>query len=166
MTCQELSDRMPAVARGTAEWSTGEAEHLRACADCRAEWAVVSAGVTVGQDVALDAEALAGRVLHRLRTEPAVTSHVRTRWLAGVAAVAAAVALILVPAGPPGAPTATSLAPYSVDIPGLDALGAEGLADVLESLDMPWTETSTTDAPTLDDLDSQELERVGRSWEI
>ena len=35
MTCQEWSDKMPAVARGLASWSDAEAEHLSACAECR-----------------------------------------------------------------------------------------------------------------------------------
>jgi len=165
MICRELSDKMPAVAGGAALWSAPEAEHLRTCADCRAEWELVRAGAAVAGGVTLDADALARRVLHRLRTEPMVTRHIRTRWLVGIAAVAAVIALVLVPARAPDAPAGTQLTPFAVDVPGLDGLGAEGLADVLQSLDTPWTETSTSDAPSLDDLDSQELGRVERSWE-
>ena len=46
------------------------------------------------------------------------------------------------------------------------ASATDELADVLESLETSWTETSTSDAPSLDDLDPRELERMERSWEI
>ena len=166
MTCDKLSEKMPAVAGGAATWSAEEAEHLRACADCRAEWAVVSAGAAVGRGAALDADALAARVLQRLRTEPAVTHLVRTRWLVGLAAAAAAIALFVVPNRNHRAPAGTQTLEYSIDVPGLGALNAAELTDVLDTFDTPWTETSTTDAPSLDDLDPQELERIERSWEI
>lgn len=166
MTCEQLSDKMPSAARGAVAWSDSEAEHLRSCADCRAEWAVVRAGVGAARDASIDADALAARVLHRLRTEPASHRRGRTKWLIGLTA-AAVIALILVPRfAPAPAPRGPAAPPLVVDVPGLDGLAADELADVLDVLDASWTETSTTDAPTLDDLDPQELERVERSWEI
>ena len=166
MTCQELSDRMPAVARGASAWSGEEAAHLRACADCRAEWAVVRAGEAAPSPIGLDPDALAVRVLHRLRTEPAARNTTRSRWLVGLAA-AAVIAVMVVPWNAPAPlPRSPAAPPLVVDVPGLDALGADGLSDILESLDTPWTETSTTDAPSLDDLDAQGLERIERSWEL
>ena len=162
MTCQELSDRMPAVAGAAATWSEEEVDHLRTCADCRAEWAVVSAGRVVGAQASIDADALAARVLHRLRTEPVVRRFPRRGWLIGVAA-AAIIAIFLLPARLPRSPAAP---PLAVDVPGLDGLAAGELADVLESLETSWTETSTSDAPSLEDLDPRELERMERSWEI
>lgn len=166
MTCQELSDKMPAVARGPASWSDAEAEHIRTCADCRVEWAVVSAGAAVGRDASLDADALAARVLERLRTEPVVRRSARPLWLVGLAA-AAVIAVILVPGNQPAPlPVESATAPLAVHVSGLTALSSAGLTDVLESFDTMWTETSTTDAPSLDDLDSQELEQVQGSWEI
>ncbi len=166
MTCVQLSDKMPAVAGGTAAWGVEEAEHLRTCAGCGAEWAVVQAGLRAGEGGSLDADALAARVLQRLRTEPVVTHHVRTRWLIGVAAAAAAIALFVVPNRVQQAPVDMPAAGYSVDVPGLGALDAAELTDVLDAFDPSWTETSTTDAPSLDDLDPQELERIERTWEI
>ena len=170
MTCQELSDKMPAVARSAIDWTAAEAAHLRTCADCRAEWAVVSAGAVVGQDAALDADALAARVLERLRTEPVVRRSARPLWLVGLAA-AAVIVIFLVPARLPRSPTAPlsggpAAPPLAVHVAGLTALSSAGLTDVLESFDTMWTETSTTDAPSLDDLDPQELEQVRGSWEI
>ena len=170
MSCQELSDRMPSVAAGAATWSQEEAEHLRTCADCRAEWAVVSAGRAVGAQASIDADALATRVLHRLRTEPVVGRFPRRYWLIGLAA-AAVIAIVLLPARLPrgaAAPLSSGPAatPLAVEVPGLDALAADELADILDILDDSWTNTSTTDAPSLDDLDPQELGRIERSWEI
>lgn len=165
MTCEKLSDKMPAVAGGALTWSAEEAEHLRICADCSAEWAVVQAGRMVGEGASLDADALAAHVLHRLRTEPGVRRVSRSRWLVGLAA-AAAIVLILMPWTSPAPQLRGSAVPLAVDVPGLGALDTEDLADVLDSFDTSWTETSTTDSPSLDDLDPQELERIERSWEI
>jgi len=166
MTCQELSDKMPAVARGAAEWSPAEAAHLVACAECRREWVVVGAGRLVARDLTVNADALAAVVLRRLRTEPEARLLPRSRWLIGLAA-AAVLAVILVPGNAPAPlPVESAAAPLEVDVSGLTALSSAGLTDVLESFDTMWTETSTTDAPSLDDLDPQELERVQGSWEI
>lgn len=175
MTCQELSDKMPGVARGETSWTGAEALHLGSCADCRAEWAVVSAAATLADEVAVDADALAERVLLRLRTEPVVKRFPRPRWIAGIAAVAAAVLLISKavttaplprsPAAPPSGPAAPPTTLGAVDIPGLHALGEAGLAEVLESMAPEWTDTPTIDTPSLDDLDPRELEQVQRLWE-
>jgi hypothetical protein len=168
MNCQELSDRMPGVARGEISWTDAEARHLASCADCRAEWEVVTAGAAVADDVTIDADALAERVLLRLRTEPVVKRFTRSRWIAGIAAVAAAVLLISkvvttdpVPPGPAALPTALG----AVDVPGLTSLGEDGLAEVLESMGPLWTDTPTIDTPSLDDLDPRELEQVQHLWE-
>ena len=166
MTCQELSDKMPAVARGAAEWSPAEAAHLVACAECRREWVVVGAGRLVARDLTVNADALAGVVLRRLRTEPEARLLPRSRWLIGLAAAAAVVLLLSKASGPAPLPRGPAAQPLAVHVSGLTALNSAGLADVLESFDTMWTETSTTDAPSLDDLDSQELEQVRGSWEI
>jgi len=165
MICQKLSDTMPSVVRGELSWTDAEARHLADCADCRTEWAIVSAGAALADGVTIDADALAERVLLRLRTEPVVRRFPRSRWMAGIAAVAAAVMLFSkltttapLPPGP--------AAPLSPDVPGLHALGEEGLAELLESMAPQWTDTPTIDTPSLDDLDSQELEQVQRLREI
>jgi hypothetical protein len=165
MNCDELADRMPAVARGAASWSPAEAEHLGTCADCRAEWAVVAAGAAVAQGVSLDADAMAARVLQRLRTEPTARPHRPLRWLIGVAAVAAALALFVLPARAPRRPAPLAPTALTIDVPGLDAVDAADLQLILDAVDTPWTETSTADAPSLDDLNDQELARMARAWE-
>ena len=171
MTCQELSDRMPAVAAGAATWSQEEAEHLRTCADCRAEWAVVSAGRVVGAQASIDADALAARVLHRLRTEPVVRRFPRRYWLIGLAA-AAVIAIVLLPARLPRGPAAPlSSGPAAPPVgrrrPGLDALAADGAgrrAGVLDDLvdrtpPPPTRRRSTTWIP-------RNSSGCERSWEI
>jgi hypothetical protein len=161
---------MPAVASRGASWNDEEAEHLRTCADCRSEWALVREGAAVGRDVTIDADALAERVLHRLRIEPGASRLRRRRWLIGLAA-AAIIAIVLIPAllprGPAAPPWSGPAVPsLAVDIPGLGSLDTDDLGEVLDAFGPSWTETSTTDAPSLDDLDPQELERIERSWEI
>ncbi len=168
MTCQEQSDKMPSVARGENSWSEEEARHLASCADCRSEWELVSAGAALAGDVLVDAEALAHRVLLRLRTEPVVKRFPASRWLAGVAAVAAAALLVIKASTPASLPPSLPAPPTAlgaVDIPGLHALGEEGLAEILESMAPQWTDTPTIDTPSLDDLDPRELEQVQRLWE-
>jgi hypothetical protein len=166
MMCDELSDRMPAVAAGTARWTPGEVDHLATCADCRAEWAVVQAGALAVGDVTLDGEALAARVLHRLRTEPVIRTRRPLRWVMALAVAAAAVALVVVPFGSrPGPAASAAPAPFTVEVPGLEGLGNDELERVLESVEVPWTETSTADSPSLDDLNDQELARIARAWE-
>jgi hypothetical protein len=164
MTCRELSDTMPCVARGEFPWTEEATRHLASCVDCRSEWEICSAGSTLGNDVAVDADALAERLLLRLRTESVVKRFPATRWLAGSAAVAAAVFLFsraMTTAPLPRVPAA----PLSPDVPGLQALGEDGLAEVLESMAPAWTDTPTIDPPSLDDLDPRELEQVQHLWE-
>src|SRR6185437_16329344 len=47
-TCTRLSDRMPDVAHGTSRWTELEERHLAECADCRAEWELVTAASRLG----------------------------------------------------------------------------------------------------------------------
>ena len=60
-----LSDRMPEVARGASRWSAEDARHLETCADCRAEWKIVSATAGLGAALSIlaDPEATSDRVL-------------------------------------------------------------------------------------------------------
>jgi hypothetical protein len=165
MSCTQLSDRMPAVARGEAGWSAGEVAHLQGCADCRAEWAVVSAGATVGGDMAMDADALAARVLQRLKTEPVARRSRAMFWLSGLAAAAAVVLVVSTPWSRRVPGTVATAPALEAPVPGLSTLDAGELDDMLQTLDTPWTETSTADSPSLDDLDLQGLEQVQESME-
>lgn len=166
MTCQRLTDKMPAVASRRLDWSPEEAAHLADCTDCAAEWRVVRAGAGVGQGVTVDADAVAVRVLQRLRSEPVVRPWKPLRWVAGLAAAAAVVALLWPGRAP--RPSGTELAAptaLTVEVPGLDALSEEGLGEVLESMDAPWADVPTMDSPSLHDLDVRELEWMDRNLE-
>lgn len=163
MTCAELSERMPAVAAGRGQWTEAELAHLRGCDECRREWEIVSAGSSVAAQVTVDADALAVRVLARLRAEPKVRPLRRLTWVSGLAA-AAAVVLYVVTAPSPDAPDPAA-ARFMVEVPGLAGLEGDALAEVLEALDSDWTTTSTNDVPSLGDLTPGELAQVGQTLE-
>jgi anti-sigma factor RsiW len=168
--CEQLSDRMPALASSRAEWAPAERAHLQGCAECQREWELVSTtrhlGASVGE--ALDADAIAARVMQRLRTEAVRERHQR-RWFAGGIAAAASVILALAvrqPARPSAMPAPVDVGALSIPLPELDSLGAGELESVLQSLDQTPAETATPAEPQgLGDLDTTELERVLRSLE-
>ena len=91
-TCTHLSDRMPDVALGRAHWTADEEHHLAGCDDCRAEWALVSAGSRLGTSLlAADVEHTAARVLDRLReARPPARRRLRLALVSGLAAAAVA----------------------------------------------------------------------------
>ena len=43
MSCERLSDRMPAVMAGRDHWNREDQEHLAVCSDCRSEWQLLAA---------------------------------------------------------------------------------------------------------------------------
>ena len=93
--CTQLSDRMPAVARGTARWSAVDEAHLTQCGDCAFEWALVRRTAGLGDSVVLDIERVSGGVLSVLRAPvPSRTAKV-ARWAVPVA-LAASLLLVLV----------------------------------------------------------------------
>ena len=94
-TCTQLSERMPDVAHGTSRWAEIEERHLAECADCRAEWELVTAASRLGATLQppADPALLSTVLLERLARE-----HQRTRlrarlWTAAGLAAAAAVIL-------------------------------------------------------------------------
>ena len=93
--CTKLSDRMPEVARGRSRWTADEERHLAACADCRAEWRIVTAASRLGTSLPAppDPTVVSGRVLERLRFERGRGRSRARVWTPAVLAAAAAVAL-------------------------------------------------------------------------
>jgi len=163
--CEQLSDRMPAVAHGQAVWSAEEQAHLAGCADCRAEWDLVSAASRLGLDVAegINAHHVTERVLGRLRAERGRRGR-RIGWAVGGLAAAAAVAIAVWP-GRPGQPVPPPLAAPATaaafPLPELDSLGTPELQAVLDSLDGSLgTTVQGVDTGDLDDLDAHELQHV------
>lgn len=164
--CEQLSERMPAVAHGAAAWTAEEQAHLRDCAECRAEWDLVSTASRLGLDVArgLDAHHVAQRVLGRLRAARARRVR-RIGWATGGLAAAAALALVVWsgrPGGHGAGPVAgASAAAVVFPLPELDSLAAPELQAVLDSLDGSLGSTTQgVDTGDLDDLDAQELQHV------
>lgn len=160
--CEQLSERMPAVALGQAAWSDAERAHLAACAECGAEWALVSGASRLGLDVAADLNAhhVTERVLGRLRVERSRARARRVGWMLGALAAAAALALVVWPASRhPG-----SLGPgvaAQMPLPELDSLGTPELQAVLDSIDAPLgTTVQGGDTGDLDDLNAPELQHV------
>ena len=83
--CDWLSDRMPAVALGRAQWTPQEVRHLTLCGSCQREWNLVRAANRLGTAIAeaLDPTALAGSVLARVEHERMIERRRRRTWTFG-----------------------------------------------------------------------------------
>jgi hypothetical protein len=94
-TCTQLSDRMPDVAHGTSRWTETEERHLAECADCRAEWELVTAASRLGAALRSPADpALLSRALLERLARERQRTRLRVRlWTAVGLAAAAAVIL-------------------------------------------------------------------------
>ena len=171
--CEWLSDRIPQVALGQAEWTPDEIHHLNECEACRREWELVQLASRLGRDVALtlDPAAIAAGVLRRLDREREDGRLRRRGWtFAGLAAAAALVVAIWSGGMQGGAskaqPVNTAVAGrLTIPLPELDSLEPAELDSVLQTMDEPLVSGSSTDDPALGDLNNDELERVLDSWE-
>jgi hypothetical protein len=94
--CEQLSERMPAVALGRSRWSAAEEAHLASCADCQAEWSLVQLAGRLGASApaTVEPEAIDAKVRGRLREGRAARRMIR-RWAAVGLGVAAAITLAL-----------------------------------------------------------------------
>jgi hypothetical protein len=171
--CERLSDRMPVVALGRAEWTPDEIRHLNECEPCRQEWELVQVTSRLGEGagLSLDPAAVAAGVLRRLSRDREDGRRRRRAWsLAGLAAAAALVAAIWT-GGLQGRPEellpkGTAVAGrLAIPLPELDSLEPAELDSVLQTMDEPMVTGSTGDDPALSDLNNDELERVLNSWE-
>lgn len=162
-TCTELSDRMPDVALGRARWTPAEERHLAECADCRAEWAIVSAArrLTDTALVAPDPAVTTARVLERLRDARARSVRRMRVWTAAAGLAAAAAVALAVwtgrgPAGPsaaplsPRAPAPIATAPAPV-APPADST-ALATAPVPPRVELPLLELDSLPAEALDSM--------------
>jgi hypothetical protein len=171
--CERVSDRMPLMALGQAEWNPDETRHLSECGQCREEWELVQLASRLGRDagLALDPAATAAGVLRRLDRDREAGRLRRRAWsFAGLAAAAAVVAAVWT-GGPQGGESKTPPVPsavagrFSIPLPELDSLEPAELDSVLQTMDEPPVNGSTADDPALGDLNSDELQRVLDSWE-
>lgn len=161
MTDDHLGERMPAVARGEASWTAGEAAHLAGCAECAVEWQVVRRFVGRGVSPRIDADAVAAAVLARLRDDSQVVPlRPRRRWM-GIAGLAAAASVALAVAVWQPWSTASEVAVVPsrerTMLPELDVLIESELEVVLAALEPQAVEPMGT-VPRLGDLTDDELE--------
>ena|SRR5688572_25151355 len=171
--CGWLSDRMPAVALGHAQWTQQEVQHLTLCGGCQLEWNLVRAANRLGMAAAgkLDPAALAGSVLGRVERDKKLERRSRTNWtLGGLAAAAAVLVAIWTGAlsqpGGSGIPEASLVAgQLEIPLPELESLQPAELDSVLQTMDEPAARGSNGEDLELGDLNSEELERVLNSWE-
>lgn len=183
--CEQLSDRMPAVASGAARWTAADQEHLATCAACGDEWALVQAAARLDfrADNVVAADELARTVLERVRSaergmggarawlrslrafgaqgdvrSPKQRHRVR-RWQVGLAAAAAAILAIMVWQNQ--APTVGEAAPATVERLADFRLPLAELDDA-DSTDLAAAlrafDASFEDASTLEPLRAGDLE--------
>ena len=172
--CGWLSDRIPAVVKGRAEWTPQEMQHLQDCRACQQEWEVVRAASRLGErrEARIDTQAVATAVLQRLREKQA-GPHLRRRTWAVAGLAAAAAIIVAIWTGPAGDPAATTrqngslvAAQLEIPLPELESLQAAELDTVLQVMDEPNNLRGPGDGePDLSDLNSDELERVLDTWE-
>lgn len=167
MSCPRLSDRMVQVLAGRSRWSEEESNHLARCPDCGAEWRLLTRAGAIGDRISTpDAGQVTAAVLRRVAADRQQSRSSRRRWMIGIAAaVAASLLLVSRLTEAPVAPATPLVQRLEIPFLELDSLSADQLQAVLETLEPPLGSESTLDAPTLQDLDDTQLERLLRSLE-
>jgi hypothetical protein len=151
---------MPAVASG-AGWTPAEAEHLAACAECSAEWALVTAarglGIECGES--LSAHQVTQRVLGRVRADRAA-SRARRRGLAlaGLAAAAALALAVWTGGAERSSHPAPAVAAADLSLVELDSLRTPELEALLHSMELADDHDPVNAVPSL--LEEGGLDRV------
>jgi hypothetical protein len=162
--CRRLTERIPAVALGRGRWAGEEEAHLGACADCRAEWELVRAAGRIGAGLPplADRPEIAAAVLRRVAARPMPDRRRRTlRWAGGLAAAAGVTLAVWSSLGrEPAAPSAAVAADETAVAP-LSTAQVDSLLDA----DVPLAGWSMLETPALGDLNTDELERLLRTWE-
>jgi hypothetical protein len=159
--CQWLSDRMPAVALGAAEWTRDEVHHLSGCPSCQAEWDMLQRSSRLGREIGLGLEFASSSTSEELlvRLDHARVERLRRRtWSFGGLAAAATIAAVLWiqrPVTRPMHPAHAIVAGLQMTLPELDGLQPAELDSVLQTMDEPAPADSTLD----------ELEGFLDSWE-
>jgi len=166
--CEELSDRMPMVRHGSAEWTADEAAHLAVCGDCRQEWELVTAGAELGrvQGEAIDADGITHVVVARLAADRRRRRWVRAGWGIGLAAAASLLLFVRLGDMPDqhSEPVAQAVTP-GIPLAELDGVEPVVLEEILATLDDGAADDGTLEAPGFSDLAPSELERLLRNME-
>ncbi len=163
MNQAHLTDRIPDVVHGAAEWTVAEQAHFADCPACRREWRLVSMVATAAPPApAVDVAEVATRVLTRLRGDvPVIALDSRHRWRRAAIGLAAAASLALTLGlwhpweGRPELAVAPTRQPTM--LPELDRLFESELEVVLASIE-PEPIDPLGSVPRIGDLSDTELE--------
>jgi hypothetical protein len=167
--CIRLSERMPHVAHGRAEWTPAELHHFSGCAGCRSEWELVRAASRIGEGVLpeMDPAEMSRTILGRLEHSKAPGARRRIWSMAGLAAAAALAGVLWSgkPEPAPHLPAEAAVAGLEISLPELDGLQPAELDSVLRHIDDPLAADPAPENGELSDLDSEELETMLDFWE-
>lgn len=163
-TCDTLRDRMPDVAWGRDAFGDDDRAHLAACAECRAEWALVSDGLRLAEGITVDADRLAERLAGRLRDEAREAPVRRLPWRGVGLGVAAAASIALVLWAPRRERSPIVQQPVAAAarlLPELERLDEKELRQVLVTVEGgDAADASPASLPRLGDLTETELEQM------
>ncbi len=169
--CGWLSDRMPAIALGRAEWTADETRHLSGCRSCQEEWEVVRLSSHLGDEVGamLEPETTTRLVLQRIGRVRQEAHRRRRGWTFAAVATAAAIAAAVWTGRPvtrSAPPSGESMVAASLQIPlpELDNLLPAELDTVLQTIDEPLI-GGPADAPAPGDPNDDDLDGVFDTWE-
>ena len=168
--CARLSERMPEVALARSIWAPEEADHLRGCPACQAEWALVQLSNTLGREVEAELDvAAAGRAVLLRLAQGAEEARLRKRaWSFAIVSGAAAAAVMLWAgqAAPDPVPASRhpAVATLEFPLPELDNLMPAELNAVLQAMDELNVGDPISDTAS-GDLDDADLENGFDTWE-
>ena len=168
--CTWLSDRMPLVALGRAEWTADEIHHLGGCASCQREWELLRAVSRLGERPAdtIDVPSMTRALQRRLDRRSRRTRQRKAWSFAGMAAAAALAGLLWSgKADPPLAPASSppAVAGLQIPLPELEDLQAAELDSVLRGMDRPVPDLDTLETTGPESMEAPELETVYDYWE-
>ena len=167
--CSMLSDRMPSVALGEADWTDDEARHLSSCPSCRSEWALLRTTAGLGEDpvAEMDMPSISRSLQQRLG-RAAEGRRKRKAWgFAGMAAAAALAGILW--SGGADRPTPAAPAPVAarleIPLPELEELQPAELDSMLRGLDLPVADLDTLETTDTEAGGAPSLETVYDYWE-
>ena len=168
--CVWLSDRMPLVALGRAQWTPDEAHHLGECRSCQCEWELLQTASRLGDRAAVGIDvASITTALQQRRGRTPGRKRQRQAWgIAGMAAAAALTGLLWSgqadpPLQPP--PSTPSVAGLQIPLPELEDLQPAELDSVLRGMDRPGPYIDTLETTDSGAAEALELETVYDYWE-
>ena len=168
--CTRLSDRMPLVVLGRAEWTADEIHHLSGCTSCRREWELLRATSRLGDRAAVEMDVPSvTRALEQRLSRAGVQTRRRKAWgFAGMAAAAAIAGQLWSGRADPPLPALPSIpvvAGLQIPLPELEDLQPAELDSVLRGMDRPIPDIDTLEITDSAAIEAPELETVYDYWE-